>query len=131
MWSLCISRDGNLWIGFGSSGISQLRDGHVTNYSPQQGVPSGGVLSIVEDAGGAIWAGGQYGFSKFEGGQWRPIGAEMGYRAPGAQALFVDHRGTLWAATDGLKVPVIYEDSPYYAGTAPRYSNCAATRSGC
>src|SRR4051812_22151442 len=25
--------------------------------------------------------------------------------------------------TDGLKVPVIYEDSPYYAGTAPRYSN--------
>jgi hypothetical protein len=26
-------------------------------------------------------------------------------------------------ATDGLKVPVIYEDSPYYAGTAPNYSN--------
>ena len=25
-------------------------------------------------------------------------------------------------ATDGLKVPVIYEDSPYYAGTAPNYS---------
>jgi hypothetical protein len=26
-------------------------------------------------------------------------------------------------ATDGLKVPVIYEDSPYYAGTATTYSN--------
>jgi hypothetical protein len=25
--------------------------------------------------------------------------------------------------TDGLKVPVIYEDSPYYGGTASRYSN--------
>jgi predicted acyl esterase len=25
--------------------------------------------------------------------------------------------------TDGLKVPVIYEDSPYFAGTAPNYSN--------
>src|SRR3954453_16008329 len=25
--------------------------------------------------------------------------------------------------TDGLKVPVIYEDSPYYANTAPSYSN--------
>src|SRR3954466_12563801 len=25
--------------------------------------------------------------------------------------------------TDGLKVPVIYEDSPYYAGTASQYSN--------
>jgi predicted acyl esterase len=27
--------------------------------------------------------------------------------------------------TDGLKVPVIFEDSPYYAGTAPQYSNWA------
>ena len=27
--------------------------------------------------------------------------------------------------TDGLKVPVIFEDSPYYAGTAPDYSNWA------
>jgi hypothetical protein len=25
--------------------------------------------------------------------------------------------------TDGLKVPVLFEDSPYYAGTAPQYSN--------
>jgi predicted acyl esterase len=25
--------------------------------------------------------------------------------------------------TDGLKVPVVFEDSPYYAGTAPVYSN--------
>jgi hypothetical protein len=27
--------------------------------------------------------------------------------------------------TDGLKVPVIFEDSPYYAGVAPQYSNWA------
>ncbi len=27
--------------------------------------------------------------------------------------------------TDGLKVPVVFEDSPYYAGTAPQYSNWA------
>ena len=27
--------------------------------------------------------------------------------------------------TDGLKVPVVFEDSPYYAGTAPDYSNWA------
>src|SRR3954463_3287304 len=26
-------------------------------------------------------------------------------------------------SSDGLKVPVIYEDSPYYANTAPNYSN--------
>ena len=66
VWSLCAARDGSVWIGLGSSGISRLRDGRLTNYSPGEGVPGGGVLTIVEDANGTIWAGGQYGFSKFE-----------------------------------------------------------------
>ena len=102
IWSLSTARDGSLWIGFGSNGISQLRNGHLKSYSPSEGVPGGGVMSIVEDASGSIWAGGQYGFSKFEDGKWRRIGAESGYPAPGAYALFVDHRGTLWVVTDGL-----------------------------
>src|SRR3954468_14594153 len=37
--------------------------------------------------------------------------------------LHADYTLPKETATDGLKVPVIYEDSPYYAGTAPRYSN--------
>ena len=102
VWSLCAGRDGSLWIGLGSSGISRLRNGHLENFAPTDGVPSGGVLSIVEDKNGSIWAGGRYGFSKFENERWRPIGQEFGYPAPGAQALFVDHAGTLWVATDGL-----------------------------
>src|SRR5206468_612695 len=31
VWSLCTSRDGSLWIGFSSGGISQLRSGHLKN----------------------------------------------------------------------------------------------------
>jgi ligand-binding sensor domain-containing protein len=102
VWSLCTSRDGSLWIGFSSGGISQLRNGHLKNYSRADGVPDGGILSIVEDGNGSIWAGGQYGLSKLDSGSWRRIGAESGYPAPGAQVLFVDRRGTLWVATDGL-----------------------------
>jgi len=102
VWSLCTSRDGSLWIGFSSGGISQLRHGHLKNYSRADGVPDGGILSIVEDGSGSIWAGGQYGLTKLDGGSWRPVGAESGYPAPGAQVLFVDRRGTLWVATDGL-----------------------------
>ena len=36
--------------------------------------------------------------------------------------LHADYTLPKETATDGLKVPVIYEDSPYYAGTAPSYS---------
>jgi PAS domain S-box-containing protein len=102
VWSLLTARDGSLWIGFSSSGIGNLRDGHLKNYSPNDGAPSGGVLSIAEDANGRIWAGGQYGFSKFDRGEWHRVGEESGYPARGAQALYVDSLGTLWAATDGL-----------------------------
>src|SRR6266446_682832 len=49
VWSLCTSRDGSLWIGFSSGGISQLRNGHLKNYSHADGMPDGGILSIVED----------------------------------------------------------------------------------
>jgi signal transduction histidine kinase/ligand-binding sensor domain-containing protein len=102
VWSLCTSRDGSLWIGFSSGGISQLRNGHLKNYSRADGVPEGGILSIVEDGNGSIWAGGQYGLTRLDSGSWRQVGAESGYPAPGAQVLFVDRRGTVWVATDGL-----------------------------
>jgi signal transduction histidine kinase/ligand-binding sensor domain-containing protein len=102
VWSLCTSRDGSLWIGFSSGRISQLRNGHLKNYSHADGMPDGGILSIVEDGNGSIWAGGQYGLTKLDSGRWRQVGAESGYPAPGAQVLFVDRRGTLWVATDGL-----------------------------
>ncbi|HET6547618.1 MAG TPA: CocE/NonD family hydrolase, partial [Solirubrobacter sp.] len=37
--------------------------------------------------------------------------------------LHADYTLPQETATDGLKVPVVFEDSPYYAGTAPDYSN--------
>ena len=101
VWSLCAAREGSLWIGLGSGGISRLRDGRLRSYSPRDGAPAGGLLSIVEDLDGAIWAGGQYGLGKFAAGRWSRIGAESGYPAPGAQSLLVDRRGDLWAATNG------------------------------
>ncbi|HVR10792.1 MAG TPA: two-component regulator propeller domain-containing protein [Thermoanaerobaculia bacterium] len=101
VWSLCAARDGSLWIGLGSGGISRMRDGRLRSYSPRDGAPAGGLLSIVEDLDGAIWAGGQYGFGKFVAGRWSRIGAATGYPAPGAQSLLVDRRGDLWVATNG------------------------------
>ena len=51
---------------------------------------------------GTSTAGGASGFSRFAAGKWSRVGADLGYRAPGARELLVDHSGTLWVATDGL-----------------------------
>ncbi|HET6842355.1 MAG TPA: response regulator [Candidatus Angelobacter sp.] len=100
--SLYTARDGSLWIGYRSGGgISQLSHGRLRNYSPEAGAPTGAIQSIVEDKNGVIWAGGPYSFGKFENNQWRRVGEDLGYPAPGIQKLLVDHGGNLWVTTDG------------------------------
>ena len=115
IWSLYVSRNGTLWIGFGSAGIGSLHNNNFASYPPGGNVPTGGILTITEDQDGSIWSGGQYGFSKFVDGRWERIGANYGYPAPGAQWLFVDSRGTLYAVTDGLNFG--YSDNPIFTNT--------------
>jgi signal transduction histidine kinase/ligand-binding sensor domain-containing protein len=101
--SLLAARDGSLWVGFASNAVSRLLNDTLRTYTPAEGLHTGGVQSIAEDQNGSIWAGGANGFSRFENGRWSRVGTELGYRAPGAQQLVVDRRGTLWVATDGLR----------------------------
>jgi len=103
--SLLAARDGSLWMGFGSGGVARVFEDRVSHFGPAQGVPAGGVGSLAEDQSGAIWAGGQYGLSRFGDGQWRRVGDDWDYPAPGAQAMGVDRNGTLWVATDGRAFP--------------------------
>lgn len=100
--SLFTARDGSLWIGFGSGKISHLLNGKLTNYSTKDDVPEGDIFTIVEDQNGTIWAGGPYGFVKFDGEKWHRVSKESGYLASGVQTLLVDKHGNLWAATDGF-----------------------------
>ncbi len=125
--SLLAARDGSLWMGFGSGGIVQLRDGQVTHFPPAEGVLAGRIISLAEDVSDSIWAGGAYGLARFQNGKWRRVGAEMDYAAPGAQSLLVDQEGTLWVATDGLnfglsKDPVRVNTILSLARNATRFS---------
>jgi thioredoxin reductase (NADPH) len=72
----------------------------LSNYFPEEGAPSGGVLSIVEDANGSIWAGGQYGFSK----QAQKFGAQL-LIAKGAKQLVCDRKPYAIDIDNGPRVP--------------------------
>ena len=98
--SLFTARDGSLWIGFVSTSVGRLRKGVLRTYTAGDGLLRR-VQSFAEDRNGAIWAGGLYGFGRFENERWSRVGAELGYTALGAQQLVVDRQGTLWAATTG------------------------------
>jgi signal transduction histidine kinase len=95
--TLLAARDGSLWIGFSSGPIGRLQDGVLTAYSTGDGL-SGGVTSLAEGHDGRIWACGEGGLDRFEGGRWT---RESAFPAPGAQRLAVDRNGALWVATNG------------------------------
>ena len=85
--------------------------------APEPAVPTfvGGLSQAVFSANAADW---------YSGEVWvqAPFDSDNDGKRDRIHADFTAPREVV---TDGLKVPVIFEDSPYYAGTASQYSNWA------
>lgn len=97
--SLFAEPDGGLWVGYWYGGGSLIKNGTITNYGKSDGLPSSSVLAFARDRLGAIWiAAGKDGLARLEGSHWRKIGADWGF-VGSANAVFVDHAGTVWVGT--------------------------------
>jgi ligand-binding sensor domain-containing protein len=97
--SLFAVPDGGLWVGYRYGGISFIKNGTVTDYGKEEGLPSRSVLAFARDRQGATWiAAGKDGLARLEGSRWRKIGTDWGF-AGQAYTVFVDHAGTVWVGT--------------------------------
>jgi signal transduction histidine kinase/ligand-binding sensor domain-containing protein len=95
---LLATPDGGLWIGYLRGGATFLKNGAVTNYSEREGFPLASVRGFARDWSGATWAAAVGGFVRLEGGRWQKVRTNWNYPDRSPTALFVDDRGTLWAA---------------------------------
>ena len=97
--SLFAVPDGGLWVGYWYGGVSFIKNGTVTDYGKEEGLPSRAVLAFARDRQGTIWiAAGKDGLARLEGSRWRKIGTDWGFAGP-ANTVFVDHAGTVWVGT--------------------------------
>ncbi|WP_156383609.1 sensor histidine kinase [Pseudoxanthomonas sp. Root65] len=94
--ALLSDRRGRLWIGFYPGGISTLDQGTLRHYPPSPHLPSGLVMRIVEDRAGHIWVASFTGLYRFDGQDWRRIGADTGFPYAYADDVMLDSQGTLW-----------------------------------
>jgi ligand-binding sensor domain-containing protein/signal transduction histidine kinase len=53
--------NGDLWIGYGGAGIGRLRDGQITRFTTEQGLPNDYVAQIEIDDRGNLWCAGNQG----------------------------------------------------------------------
>jgi signal transduction histidine kinase/ligand-binding sensor domain-containing protein len=97
--SLLEARDGALWIGTMGGGVSVWRGGKIERtYTRADGLLSGIVSVLAEDAEGRIWAGGASGFSRLENGRFALVPNAPNEGQGFVRALHCDRDGVMWAS---------------------------------
>jgi ligand-binding sensor domain-containing protein/signal transduction histidine kinase len=97
------SRDGTVWSGTLNRGVSELKNGHFTNYSVADGLAANTVSSIAESPDGTMWFGTTNGVSAMSQGGWRTYTANDGLPSEDIHCLLQDSASILWIGTaEGL-----------------------------
>ncbi|MFC4527061.1 hypothetical protein ISN76_10180 [Dyella halodurans] len=76
--AMFVDRSGDLWVGFNDGRIARRANGVFSEID--QGLPKAGriIWSIVQDAGGNMWATSGYGLYYLDGSLWREVGHDVG-----------------------------------------------------
>lgn len=94
------NRDGSVWAGTLSGGVSQFSNGKFRNYTTKDGLASNTVDAIVESADGTMWFATPNGLSALSKGRWQTFKVQDGLPSDRVNCLFQDSTGLLWVGTD-------------------------------
>jgi signal transduction histidine kinase/ligand-binding sensor domain-containing protein len=103
VYTVLRSRDGSVWAGTLSGGVSRFRNERFTTYTSANGLGSNSVSSILEGSDGTIWIATANGMSAFANDGWRTYSGREGLPPGHINCLLEDSKGVLWiGASDGL-----------------------------
>nr|WP_307766658.1 triple tyrosine motif-containing protein [Duganella aquatilis] len=92
-------RNGDLLIGYIFGGVSRLSKGHLTHYPSHVGpdlIP--GVINVIADDDGVVWAATNGGLLQLKQGAWRNVGAAMGLPRGRVSNILIDQYRQIWLA---------------------------------
>src|SRR4030081_3129776 len=101
VYSVHRNRDGTVWAGTVSAGVSRLKGGKFTNYSTASGLASNSINSIVEGHNGTMWLATPTGLASFDRERWMNHSASDGLPSSDVRSIFEDSKQVLWIATSG------------------------------
>lgn len=98
--ALLNTRDGALWVGVsGGTPLARIKDGQLSLYGERDGLVGSYVLSLLEDAGGTLWAATFQGLFRRHGNRWQKIDSDIGLADGSVLALYEDRQKRVWVAT--------------------------------
>ena len=98
---LFADREGALWIGTVTGGLTRLKDGEFSTYSAEDGLLPGGVVSICEGRDGSLWIavyGG--GLNRLREGTMTSYTTSDGLVSNLVDTVTEDREGNVWVGTD-------------------------------
>lgn len=99
VYSLLQTKDGTVWAGTPSGGVSRYRDGTFANFTTADGLASNTVASILETSDGTTWFATPAGLSALKDGKWRTYSTADGLPSANLNCLFEDSARMLWVGT--------------------------------
>ena len=99
VYSVHENRDGTVWAGTLSGGISCLKDGVFTTFTTADGLGSNSVASIEEARDGTMWFGTSGGLNRFSNTGWRLFTERDGLPSDEVNVLLEDSLENLWIGT--------------------------------
>ena len=99
IYSVHENRDGTVWAGTLSGGVSRLKDGRFTTYTAAEGLASNTVAAIEEGSDGTMWFATPGGLSAFSNGLWHTYTQNDGLPSDDAICLLQGSEDVLWVGT--------------------------------
>lgn len=98
VFAVMAARNGSIWAGTLSGGVSRLAGGRFTTFSTADGLPSNTVTALAEDSRGIVWLGTPAGLSSYSNGRWTTLSVRDGLPSNEVTALYAD-AGIMWVGT--------------------------------
>jgi signal transduction histidine kinase/ligand-binding sensor domain-containing protein len=99
VFSVHRNRDGTVWAGTVSAGISVLKHGIFTNYSVANILGSDAIFSVDEGFDGTMWIASPGGLASYSSGRWSEYKTADGQPLPDVHTTIEDAHHVLWLAT--------------------------------
>ncbi len=99
VYTVRLSRDGAVWAGTLSAGLTRIKNGKFVTFTSENGLISNTIASILESRDGTMWFSTPRGLSAFSNNHWLSFSNRDGLPSDDINCLFEDSRGTLWIGT--------------------------------
>jgi signal transduction histidine kinase len=97
-------REGNVWVST-TEGLDRFRELAAATITADQGLPPGGISSVMAARDGSVWVGATPALSRWHDGQWTvfrtPRDKRVSGLPAGSSSLYQDSRGRVWFGGHG------------------------------